>query len=255
MRTLAIVALFALCAIAFAEDAPEVLLPCAFRLTLDMNVHNAEGETIATSMNEIMRDNGEYWIWKSSFKGDEFLQSIIEDHEWSITWRPDTGLAYRHDITNQRCYITTVDKQPTPYNWIQSKTYGIMWFDETVEFQGNESTMYSAIGVGSYHNIDFELAANFFVRNSDQQLLYVNGTFDAHKKEVKLFFESKSLSFDHNMQIPVKNFIIQAPCDQVSAPGEPSADFKAQCYRSSASALALSWLAVLVALLAVLMNF
>jgi len=238
------------------DDAPEAIYPCSFRLTANMEVRNEDGDVLATSMNEMMRDNGDYWVWKSQFSGDEFIKSIVPDHEWSIIWRPDTGYAYRHDIVAQKCYKSTFEKQPTPYNWIQSKTYGIMWFDELIEYEGQEATLYSSFGVGSYGSMDYEIESNFYVINKNQQLVHINGTVSAAKQGIKLFFESKSLSFEHNTEVPLKSFAVSAPCDLVASPAEPSAEFQLKCYgKNAASFLSVSWLALVVAILACLLNF
>jgi len=256
MKSLAVIALFALCAIAFADDAPEVLFPCAFSWTMSVSIRNTEGEELATTMNEISHDNGDYWIWKSEFTGNDFVHSFVDDHQWSIIWRPDTGYAYRHDLMARKCYKSTFANQPTPYNWIQSKTYGIMWFDELIDWNGKAATLYTAVGVGNYASMDFETEANFYVLNNEKQLVHFNGTLTAHQRDIKLVFESKSLSFTHNSMIPPKTFAVNAPCEQVASPAEPSEDFKTKCYqKSGASSLAISSLAVLIAIIAAFLSF
>jgi len=160
MKSLAFVALFALCAICFAEDAPDLLYPCSFHSNFKLNIRNMDGEILATSMNEMLRDNGDFWVWKSSFTGDEFMKSIVPDHAWSITWRPDIGRVFRHDMMDNRCYNMSFKEQPLPYDWIQSKTYGIVWYDEMVEFNGKECYLFTAMIVGKYSTYDYEVESN-----------------------------------------------------------------------------------------------
>jgi len=257
MKYTAVVALFALCAIAFAEDAPEELLPCSFRLTLNIAVRNLDGDTIANSRNEIMRDNGNYWVWKSQFDGDEFVQSLVPNHEWVITWRPDVSRVFRQDYTSGvNCYNYTFAQQPLPYDWIQSKTYGIVWYDEIVNYAGKECNLHTAILVGSYSKMDYECEANFYVSRSDGDIVHVNGTFSANKKEINLVFDAVNLFFEHNIPIDRKAFAVNAPCKPVGLPPEPSEEFKKKCYnQGSGSMLTVSWISVLIAMLIALMNF
>jgi len=254
MKSLVIVALFALCAIAFADSVPEALLPCSFRLTVDFDVNNEDGETVTTARNEMIRDNGDFWLWRCKFDG---LDPIVEKRTWEIIWRPDNNTVYRNDLEAKHCYKMSFEQQPLPYDWIMSKTYGVLWFDELVDYDGKEATMYTAVGVGSYYGMDFETSVNFFVTNEDQQIVSINGSLQAPKEGIKLFVVTKSLSYDHNMPVDASTFVISAPCNPaVPAPDEPSADFKAKCYGTgAASVITLSWIAVIVAMLAALLNF
>jgi len=262
MRTIAIVALFALCVAVIGEDAPEALLPCSFRMTSNFNIHTEDGETLATSMNEMARDGDGFWFWKSQFTGSEFVQSLIPDHEWSIIWRPDVkpeqnGTAFRHDMKTGKCYAYPYKVQLTPYEWIQSKTYGIMWFDEMVDFGGKPATLYSGFAVGSYSGHDFDVQVNFYVTNSDLQVQKINGTISVDKGEIKVIVESTSISFDHNSPLKTNLFVVSKPCEPHAAPAEPSEDFKKKCYGSGSgsSVLTVSWLAILAMLLIAVLNF
>lgn len=249
-------AVCALCAIAFADDAPDVLLPCAFRMTAHAVVKSVDGEELATSINEIIHDNGDNWVWKSEFSGNEFIQAFLPDHEWAIIWREDLGKSFRHDLKTQKCVVAT--DIPTPYKWIESKTYGIVWFDEPVMYDDKEATLFTAVAAGSRAGVDFEAVAAFYVRNSDRSIVHFNGTVTAAHKEFDIIIESTSLSFEHNKAIDPKFFVVSAPCEAHEAPKDPSDDFKKKCYKqsgSSASIASMSWLALIVAILAALLNF
>jgi len=262
MKNIVIVALLALCVAVFGEDAPEALLPCSFRMTANFDIHTEDGESLATSMNEMARDGDGFWLWKSQFTGTELVQSLIPDHEWSIIWRPDVkpeqgGTSFRHDMKTNKCYAYPYSVQLTPYDWIQSKTYGIMWFDELVNFGGKEATSYSGFAVGTYSGHDFEVQVNFYVTNSDKQVQKINGTISVDKGEIKVIVESTSISFDHNTPIQPKLFVVNKPCEAHGVPAEPSADFKKKCYidDSGCSMLTISWMTVLAMLLIALLNF
>jgi len=250
MKSFAIFALFVLAGIAFAEDAPVDLLPCSFRLTLKMNLRNKDGDVLATSLNEMMRDNGEYWVWKSNFEGDDFIKTMIPDHEWVVIWRPDTEKVYRDDILAKKCYTYTFAQQPTPYEWFQSKTYGIVWYDEAVKYADQDCILHTAIVVGSYSGIDYECEANFYVSTSSKNLLFINGTLVAKKKGIDLVFDSSNLDVEHNKMIDPNSFIVNAPCEAVAAPSVPSEDFQKKCYsqQSGVAALTISWISLLLAL-------
>jgi len=255
---LAVIALFALCAIAFAEDAPDELLPCSFYATFKMVVRTEDGEELATSMNEIIRDNGDYWLWKNDLNGNAFIQSMIPDHSWAIVWRPDVNRAFRIDYSEKgnNCLNLSLEQQPLPYDWIQSKTYGIVWYDEIVSYQGRECNLHTAILIGNYRGkADFEAEANFFVSRTNGNLLYVNGSLQANKKEIDVVFESQNMYFEHNKEIAPKTFAVAAPCNPLDPPSGPSADFKAKCYHEGSAVLSLSWFILLAALLIALMNF
>jgi len=259
MRALAFLALFVLCVAVFGEDAPEALLPCSFRMTANFNLHTEDGETLATTMNEMARDGEGYWLWKSQFTGSELVQSVIPDHEWSIIWRPDVnpeknGTSFRHDMKTNKCYAYPYSQQLTPYEWIQSKTYGIMWFDELIDFDGKEATQYTGFAVGSYNTYTYEIQVNFFVTNSDKQVVKINGTISINKGEVKVIVESTSIAFDHNTPLKPSLFAVSKPCEPHGAPAEPSEDFKKKCYiqDSGSSMLTFSWLAILALLLVAL---
>jgi len=241
------------CAVVFGDDAPEDLFPCSFRMTTRVTVSNTDGELLATSINEIIRDNGDFWAWKSDFEGNEFVRSIIPDHQWSLIWRSDLGKSFRHDIPTQKCYVST--DVPTPYKWIESKTYGIVWFDERVEYEGKEAILYTAVGVGSYNNIDFESTASFYVLAEDRTLVHINGTLSASHKQIEVVFRTDSLYFEHNKPIDPKTFVIQPPCPEYSAPSDPSDNFKKKCYNSSGASQFVSIFALLLAVLAALMSF
>jgi len=252
--TAVFVAVAALCAIAFADEVPAALMPCSFRLTAHISIYDADGTEIASTVNEIMRDNGEYWAWKSEGHGDEFVQAVLPDHEWSIIWRQDLGLSFRHDIKTQSC--TESSDTPTPFKWIENKTYGLMWFDELVDYEGKEATLYTAVAAGSRSGYDFEAVANFFVINADNTLVFINGTATALHQGIEVSFKSTRLYFEHNDPIDPRMFAIQAPCNLHGSPQGPSDAFKEACYHTSAAvSTAASWLALLVALFAMLLNF
>jgi len=218
-------------------------------------VYTADGTKLATTINEMARDNGDYWMWKSSLKGDG---TLVPDHTWSIIWRPDLGRAFRQDLTANHCYNTTFDKQLLPYDWILSKTYGILWFDELIDYEGKEATLYSAAGVGNYGGMDFETQVNFYITNEDGQIVNINGTLTAHNQGIEVFLVTESLSYEHNIEIAPKTFSMGKfrECGPVDLPAEPTAEWKGKCYEKSSSAsITLSWIAVLAALLAILMNF
>jgi len=141
--TLISLVVFALCALVFSDDAPDPLFPCSFRMTCHVSVTSKDGEELASSINELIRDNGDYWVWKSMFKGNEFISAIVPDHEWSLIWRPDLSTSFRHDINTQKCYQDPT--QLTPYKWVESKTYGIVWFDEPVIYDGKEATCFTGV--------------------------------------------------------------------------------------------------------------
>jgi len=245
----------ALCALTFADDTPAALNACSFRLTAHIEVTSVDGDVLAKSLNEIIRDNGDHWVWKSDFEGNEFISSIVPDHEWAIIWRPETGKSYRHDIMAQKCYEST--DLPTPFKWIESKTYGIVWFDEPVWYYGEEATLYTAVSSGAYGKYKFETTAAFYVTNKDQSLVHMNGTVTANNKEIEVYFSSTALSFEHNKEINPNVFAVQAPCTTVDPPSEPSDEFKKKCYHASseASFTVVSWLALLMALVASLLYF
>jgi len=252
--TAIVVALCALCALVLADDAPEVLFPCSFRLTTRVVVTSVDGEELATSMNETIRDNGDYWVWKSQFSGNQFISTIVPDHEWSIVWRPDKGMSYRHDINAHTCYNST--NLPTPYNWIQSKTFGIVWFDELVNYNGEPATVYTAVSAGTYGRYDFEATASLYVINKNKTIVFMNGTVTAQHREIDVIFRSTSLSFEHNKAIDPKFFAVSAPCPIINPPSEPGDTFKKKCYNTSSAAVTtISWFALVMALLVALMNF
>jgi len=255
MKSLAFFAFFALCTICFAEDAPELLLPCSFHSNFKLNIRNMDGEILATSMNEMLRDNGDYWVWKSSFEGNDFIKTLVPDHAWSITWRPDLKRVFRHDMMANKCYNMSYADQPLPYEWIQSKTYGIVWYDEMVSYGGQECYLLTALIVGKYSTFEYELEGNFYVSTADNNVVYVNGTVSADKGTVQLRFDPENIFFEHNVPIPTKSYVISAPCPSVAAPAEPSADFAAKCYgQNNGYMLTVSWIA-LVAMLIALLNF
>jgi len=255
MKAIALVfAVCVACAVVFGEDAPADLFPCSFRMTTRVTISTRDGAVLATSINEIIRDNGEFWAWKSDFEGNDFVRTIIPDHQWSLIWRPDVGKSFRHDISAQKCYVSS--SLPTPYKWIESKTYGIVWFDELVEYEGKEAILYTAVAVGTYNNkIDFEGTASFYVLAEDKTLVHVNGTLTASHNTIDVVFETNSLYFEHNKAIDPKTFVVQPPCPVHPAPAEPSEDFQKKCYRSSAASQFVSVVALLLAILAALVSF
>lgn len=255
MKSLAIVALFALCAICYAEDAPSLLFPCSFHTNFKITIRTLDGEVLATSLNEMLRDNGEFWVWKSEFSGSDFMKSIVPDHSWAITWRPDVSRVFRHDILDNRCYNMSIKEQPLPYDWIQSKTYGIVWYDELINFKGQDCYLFTAVVVGKYYNYDYEIEGNFYVTAADKKLVYINGTASAKKGEVQVLFEADNVFFEHNIMIPTKSFVVNAPCPAVAAPADPSDSFAATCYQGNGYVLTVSWVVLLVAMLVALLNF
>jgi len=260
MKAAVLAVVFALCAVAFAEEAPEVLFPCSFRFTFNAEVRNKDGEVLATTRDEIARDNGDYWFWKSTLEAtDPFLSSVVPDHQWSIIWRPDAGdkgMSYRHDFMTQKCYAATFEKQPTPYNWIQSKTYGLMWFDERVMYNDMDCTLYTAVGIGNYGGFDYESEVNFYVNNKDATVVHFNGTVMAAKKQIDVVLVATDLEFVHNEPIPVKDFAVQPPCPIVNPPSAADKDFQAKCYENGSTSMqTMSWLVLLVAILVYLMDF
>jgi len=249
-----VLAVSALCVIALADDAPEVLLPCAFRCTARVSVYSADNELLGTAIDEIIRDNGDFWSWKSQFTGNEFVQYFLPDHEWSMVWRPDLGKSFRHDIMKQKCEVRT--DIPPPYKWAENKTYGIVWFDELLEYEGKEATLFTAVAAGNRAKIDFEAVANFYVINEDRTIVHMNGTITGAHREIDLRFEATSLSFEHNKAVDPKIFVVSAPCPLNPAPAEPSDTFKNKCYKENgASMMTVSWLALLMVIIAAFLKF
>jgi len=253
-NVIVVLALCALFALIMADDPPECLFPCSFRMTSHMSITTKDGEELATSINELARDNGDYWVWKSKFSGDEFIRSIVPDHEWSIIWRPDNGTSFRHDINLRTCFAS--HDLPTPYKWVESKTYGIVWFDEPAQYDGQDATLYSAVTLGNYSGYEFEAEAHFYVLNEDGTLVHVNGTVSANHGEIDLDFRTISISFEHNKPVDPRSFVVSAPCELHGVPESPSATFKEKCYHTSGSSVvSVSWLLLVVAILVTLLSF
>jgi len=248
---LLVVALCALGALVFADEVPSVFMACSFRAVAHMNIVTVDGEVLAKTMDEIIHDNKDYWVWKSQMAGNEFIQSFLPDHEWSITWRPDMNVSYRQDFMTHKCSVSA--EIPTPYEWVESRTYGIGWFDEPVKWEGKDGTLYTAVASGHRAGFDFELLAGFYV--VDGSVVYINGTVTGAHKEIEIAFYTTAISFEHNKAIDPRVFAVNAPCDKIDPPPEPSDDFKLLCYRSAASIASFSWLALLVALFAALLRF
>jgi len=250
----ALFAVCALCAVTMADDVPAVLQACSFRVTAELKVVTVDGEELASSINEIIHDNGDYWVWKSSLTGNDFMKTIVPDHEWAITWRQDMGRSFRHDIMAQKCYNSS--DTPTPFKWIESKTYGILWFDEPVWYDDKEATLYTAVAAGMYGKIEYETETSFYVTNDDGNLVHVNGTLTAESKGLEVYYTTTRLSFEHNKPIDPATFAVSAPCPLIDAPEGPDDTFKEQCYHESGASFAtMSWLALLVAVVAALLNF
>jgi hypothetical protein len=224
-------------------------------MTAHAVVKSVDGTQLAETMNQIEHDNGDNWAWKSEFTGSEFIKSFFPDHSWSIIWRDDLKKSFRHDFHTQKCTVAT--DIPTPYEWIQSKTYGIIWFDEPIEWEGQEATLFTAAAAGSRAGIDFEAVAGFYVLNKDQTIVHFNGTVTAAHKEIDVIIEATSVSFEHNKRVDPKNFVVSSPCEAHAAPPDPTPEFMETCYhtKSGASIAGMSWLALLVAVLAALLNF
>jgi len=96
----------------------------------------------------------------------------------------------------------------------------------------------------------------FYITTFDKNVVYVNGTISANKGEIQLKYDPENIYFEHNVMIPPKSFIVNAPCPSVAAPAEPGEEFANTCYnsQSSGSMLTVSWIA-LVAMLIALLNF
>ena len=93
--------------------------------------------------------------------------------------------------------------------------------------------------------------------NKDQSVVHFNGTVTAAHKEFDVILEATSLSFEHNQRVDPKFFVISKPCEEHPAPADPTPAFMEKCYNitGSASIAGMSWLALLVAILAALLNF
>jgi len=241
-----------LCAIAYA-DIPDIFQACSFRLTTHMVFKSPDGDELGNSINEIVHDNG-YWLWNSQFQGTQLISSILPNHEWGIVWRRDNGHSYRHDIDLQKCIDST--DVPTPWNWIESKTYGVVWFDEPIWIGDREGTLYTAAAAGAYGKYEYESISNFYVTNDDGNVVDFNGTVNVNNGEVEIILQTTRMSFEHNKPIDPRNFAVEAPCPTMDPPEKPDEAYQKQCYHKSGASLAtISWVALLVALLAALLNF
>jgi len=241
-----------LCALTFAAT-PDVFNACSFRLTAHMVVKSPDGDELGSAINEIIHDNG-YWTWNSQFEGSEFTKNILPDHEWSIIWRRDNGYSYRHDLNTHRCINST--EVPTPWNWIESKTYGVVWFDEPVWYNDQRATLYTAAAAGSYSQYEFESTTGFYVTDDDQNIVDINGTVNINHGEIVLVLQTQRMSFEHNKPIDPRKFAVEAPCPIMDPPAAPDESYQKQCYHQGGASLAtISWIALLMALLAALLNF
>jgi len=224
----------ALLATLVAAEIPD-FFPCSFHGEFHTRVMNKKREVVATSIDQVYHDNGDYWRWDSNFKNDF---GLIPSHDWIIIWRPDVHMAY-HDL-GAECILNDGDASmtPLPYDWFLLNTNGISWFALPGTWEGMPVYIYHS----KYFAKDYAATCvtDIYVLKDDESWVLINGTLQTDDGLIDLTFSMDVISFEHNTPLKTSLFIPSPHCPNATlakkAPADPSSDFKKSCYKSRTSA-------------------
>jgi len=245
MNTVSVV--FALCAVAAFALEPSEFLPCSFQVGAKTHILSG-GVEVANSEDIVYHDHDNLWRWDGQFSG---LPGLFDAHEWSIIWRPDNGISYHLQTDTGVCKENNGGSKmyPYPYDWIASKTDGVVWTQQDVTYENSAATMYVARAKSTRYK--FTLEASLFVLKSGE-LVYGNGTLQSSLIDVEFTMDINQYIF--RKHIPAQYFMTARPCPVTTRPAEPSKEFTNYCYVANPSsagfAVKPNFLAVVAALLA-----
>lgn len=231
-----------------AGDLPE-FVPCSFHAEFHTRILNEDKEVIAKSIDHVYYDNENYWRWDSDFTG---VEPLVEPHQWTIIWRPDMGHSY-HDYGSY-CLMDDGRQEgpPPPYDWLERNTNGIAWFRMIGKWEGLPVFIqHSKFTVNKFRA---EATVDAYMLQEDSSLVLINGT--AKNDLVDLTFHMDTVAYEHNVQIDPRLFIPAAHCANgtgpFTVPPDPTADFRRKCYEGAGSYAVMSWVALLLLLVSML---
>jgi len=254
MRALFVgIAVAFLCAFAMADDDLPEFIPCSFSFQLKTVVKNLDGETVATSTDRVIRDNGDMWRWDNDFTG---IPGIMDEQKWIIIWRPDLNATF-HDY-GEKCKKNDGcggGMCPLPYDWIIQKTGPVNWFRNIGTWEGLPSYIYHSM----FYVKEFgtTMTVNVHILQKNEALVLINGTIKSDSG-MDLVYDMGVEYYDHKQEFRSAYFIPSAHCseDPIPAPAAPSAEFEKACYGAEsegANANAVASLALVLLLLIVAM--
>lgn len=253
MRAFFVVALtiaaFGAIAAATEAELPE-FVACSFHGEFHTRVLNEQREVVSTSKDHLYFDGGQYWRWDSDFSG---VEGVMEPHQWIIIWRPDLEATYHDYGTICKKNDDRAQPPPPPYQWLLRNTNGISWFRIPGTWEGMDVYIYhSTFTVNKYSAL---VTSDFYFLKEDDSLVLVNGTVKSESLFLDLTYHMDAISYEHNVPFPTTTFLPAAHCspEPLSAPAEPSADFKKKCYASAATPVVASWFALLLLVVASLL--